>query len=94
MPMQLINAMTYIFHDMMHDIVEDYIDDILAKYIMHEEHWDVIHKILQHLLEHIVILNPKKCIISIMLGKLLSFIISNQGIKINPRKIKAIVDIC
>lgn len=32
------HAMTYIFHDMMHDIVEYYVDDLLTKYLTQEGH--------------------------------------------------------
>jgi len=28
----------YIFHDYMHDIVEDYVDDVLAKSKLQEDH--------------------------------------------------------
>jgi hypothetical protein len=37
-------------------------------------------------------LNPIKCIFGVLSGKLLWFIISNQGIEANPMKITAITD--
>jgi hypothetical protein len=36
-------------------------------------------------------LNPEKCTFDVPAGQLLSYIISQQGIKANPSKIKAIV---
>jgi len=69
--------MNYIFHDMMHDIMEDYADDLLVKSKKHEEHWNVLHKVFNHLLKHNVRLNPKKCVFGVISGKLLGFIMSN-----------------
>jgi hypothetical protein len=37
-------------------------------------------------------LNPTKCIFSIPHGKLLGFIISHQGIEVNPKKITTITN--
>jgi len=38
--------MKYIFHDYMHGIMEDYVDDVLAKYITKEDHPNVLIKYL------------------------------------------------
>jgi hypothetical protein len=35
-------------------------------------------------------LNPKKCVFGVSLGKLLSFMVSTQGIDVNPKKVEAI----
>src|SRR3954466_12872885 len=40
-----------------------------------------------------MMLNPKKCIFGVPAGKLLGFIVSQRGIKVNPEKIKAILNI-
>lgn len=69
-------AMNCIFHDMMHNIVEDYIDDLLAKSNIYEEYWEGIYRIFHRLLEYNIQLNPKKCIFSVTLAKLLGFIMS------------------
>jgi len=42
-------AMTTIFHDMMHTIMEDYVDDILAKSLTREGHLAVLDKIFNRL---------------------------------------------
>jgi len=83
-------AMTYIFHDYMHDIVEDYVDDLLAKSKMRKQHPETLIKIFDRLLQFNVHLNPKKCLFGVTLGKLLGFIMSQRGIEIDPNKIKAI----
>lgn len=85
-------AMTYIFHDYMHDIIEYYVDDLLAKSKTREQHPEILIKICDRLLEFNVRLNPKKCVFGVTLGKLLRFIVSWWGIEIDPNKIKAITD--
>jgi hypothetical protein len=35
-------------------------------------------------------LNPKRCVFSVSLGKLLIYMVSTQGINVNPKKVKAI----
>lgn len=69
-------VMTYIFHDYMYDIIEDYIDDLLAKSKIREQHPKLLIKIFGQLLEFNVHLNPKKYVFGVTLGKLLRFIIS------------------
>ena len=38
-------------------------------------------------------LNPLKCVFGVPSGKLIGFIVSHRGIKVNPEKIKTILDI-
>ena len=85
-------AMMYIFHDYMGDIVECYVDDLLAKSKTKEDHINVLSKNFDRLLEHKVRLNPKKCVFSVTSGKLLGCIISRRGIEVDLAKIKAITD--
>jgi hypothetical protein len=40
-----------------------------------------------------MMLNPTKCVFEVPAGQLLGFIISHCGIEVNPKKIKAILDI-
>jgi len=69
-------AMTYIFHDYMHDIMKYYVDDVLPKSKTQEDHLEVLIKIFNRLLEHNIRLNPKKCVFGVTSEKLLGFIIS------------------
>ena len=57
MPFALKNAgatcqrpITYIFHDYMHDIIEDYVDDLLAKSKTRKQHLKILVKIFDRLL--------------------------------------------
>jgi hypothetical protein len=40
-----------------------------------------------------MMLNPTKCVFGVPAGQLLGFIVSHRGIKVNPEKIKAILEI-
>ena len=68
-------AMTYIFHDYMHDIVEDYVNDLLAKSKI-KKYPKILIKIFNRLLEFNVRLNPKKYTFGVTSRKLLRFIVS------------------
>lgn len=81
-----------IFHDMMHTFMEDYVDDILAKSYNREEHLGILEKIFDKLEQYKLWLNPKKCAFGVTSGKLLGYIFSAGGIKVDPTKVKAIME--
>lgn len=59
-------AMNYILHGYMHDIVEDYMDDLIVKIKIRSYHLEALCNILDHLLEYNVQLKPTKCIFNIL----------------------------
>ena len=63
-------AMTTIFHDLLHIIMEDYVDEILGKYKAHDSHIDVLTTIFERLEKYKLHLNPKKCVFGVKPGKL------------------------
>ena len=85
-------AMTYIFHDIIHTILEDYVDDILGKSKHRSEHLDVLTIIFDHLLQYCVRLQPKKCVFGVLSGKLLGFIVSLHVIEVDLAKFKSILE--
>jgi hypothetical protein len=70
--------------------VEAYVDDILAKSKKEEDHMQVLRRLFQRLRKYQLKLNPAKCLFGIRTGKLLGFVVSNQGIEVDPNKAKAI----
>lgn len=50
-------------------------------------------KIFDRLFEHNILLNPKKYIFRVTSRKLVGFIISRQGIEVDPTKVKSIINI-
>ena len=83
-------AMVTLFHDMMHREVEVYVDDILAKSKKEEDHVQVLRRLFERLQKYQLKLNPAKCSFGVKTGKLLGFIVSDQGIEFDPDKAKAI----
>ena len=75
---------------MMHKEIEVYVDDMIAKSIVEEEHVEHLLKLFQHLRKYKLHLNPNKCTFNVRSGKLLGFIISEKGIEVDPAMVKAI----
>ena len=64
--------------------VHVYVDDIV---VMSKKRGDLIADLLEtfaNLREYQMKLNPTKCIFGVPAGKLLGFIVSQRGIKVNP----------
>ena len=85
-------AMTVIFHDLIHKILEDYVDDILLKSHDLMDHLSDLETAFDRLAKYHLMLNPKKCVFGVTSSKLLGFIMSRHSIEIDPQKVKAIMD--
>jgi len=79
-----------LFHDMMHQEVEVYMDDILAKSKKKEDHVQVLRRLFERLWKYQLKLNPAKCSFRVRIGTLLGFVVNNRGIEVDPDKAKAI----
>ncbi|XP_052479611.1 uncharacterized protein LOC105801050 [Gossypium raimondii] len=86
-------AMVTLFHYMMHKEVEVYVDDMIAKSQTEKEHVQVLRKLFLRLRKFQLKLNPAKCTFGTRSGKLLRFVVSEKGIKINPDKVTAIQEL-
>ncbi|XP_070007700.1 uncharacterized protein [Nicotiana sylvestris] len=69
-------AMTAIFHDMMHQEIEVYVDDVIIKSRMQNDHVRDLRKFFEHLCKYDFKLNPAKCAFGVPYGNLLGFIVS------------------
>lgn len=78
---------------MIHECVEVYVDDILAKLTSKEYHLAELRKIFKRMREYELKIKPQKCAFGVSLGKLLGFIMSRRGIEVDPKEFKAIVNI-
>ena len=85
-------AMTALFHDMMHQELEVYVDDMIIKSKRTSKHLTDLKKLFDRLRKYQLKLNPAKCAFGILSGKLLGFMVSWHGIEIDPGKIKAITE--
>ena len=84
--------MVALFHDMMHKEIEVYVDDIIAKSKTEEEHLVNLRKLFERLRKYQLRLNPAKCIFGVKSRKLLGFVVSQKGIEVDPKKVKAILE--
>ena len=75
---------------MIHKEMEVYVDDMVVRSMTLEEHYKDLEKFLERLTKYNVRLNPKKCVFAVYSCKLLGYVVSSQGIEIDPDKIKAI----
>jgi hypothetical protein len=74
------------------DLIEAYIDDVVVK--TREAHTlvDNLQRIFTALNEYQWKLNPKKCIFGVLSGILLGNVISHDGIRPNPTKVKVVLE--
>ena len=70
------HAMMVIFHKIIYKIIEDCMDDILVKYLNALDHLSHLKEVFNRLAKYCLMLNPKKCVFGVTLGKLLGFIMS------------------
>jgi len=79
-----------LFHDMMHKEIEVYVDDMIAKFREGENHVQILKKLFERLRKYKLRLKPTRCSFGVKSGKLLEFMVSDKGIKVDPNKVKAI----
>ena len=82
-------AMSYAFHDIK-SIVQPYLDDLPAKSRWCQDHMDHLQQIFMRCRHYNIRLNPHKCIFGVESGRLLGFIVANDGIHLDPLKVEAI----
>jgi hypothetical protein len=82
-------AMTYIFHDLA-NIILAYLDDLTARSKKCTQHLNDLRIIFQWCRQYNIHLNPLKCVFCVTVGRLLSFIVSQSGITVDPLKVQAI----
>ncbi|KAH9298055.1 hypothetical protein KI387_029737, partial [Taxus chinensis] len=70
-----------------------YVDDLLAKSKCQAEHLTVLETIFDSLIKYCVCLQPKKCVFTVLSGKIMGFIVSLCGIEVDAAKVKTILEI-
>ena len=86
---RLVNRM---FQKQIGATMEVYIDDMLVKSTTADLHIAHLSEAFQILRNYNMKLNPAKCAFGVSVGKFLGFIVNHRGIKANPDKIKAMLD--
>ena len=59
---------------------------MIARSQNEEEHLNHLYKIFERLKKYKLRLNPNKCTFGVRSGKLLGFVISGKGIKVDPQR--------
>ncbi|XP_071911843.1 uncharacterized protein [Coffea arabica] len=72
--------------------MEVYVDDMIVKSRAGPQLVPDLREILSILPESRMRLNPKKCIFGVRSGRFLGFLVSREGIRANPEKLQAIMD--
>ena len=84
-------AMTIIFHDMIHNCVEYYVDDLVVKSKKKEDHLKPLRKVFERCRKYELKMNPLKCAFGVTERKFLGFSIDKEGIKVDQDKVKAVL---
>ena len=99
MPFDLKNAwatyqrlVNHMFRPQIRRNVKVYVDDMLVKSLDKEKHLDDLQETFDTLKRFSMKLNPSKCGFRVLLENFLKFMVSHRGIKENPEKIKAILN--
>ena len=85
-------ATTTLLRDLINKEVQVYVDDMIVKPKDREGHILALQKFFKRIHFYKLRLNSKKCTFGMTSEKLLGFIVSQRGIKVDPEKIKAIVE--
>ena len=85
-------TMTFSFHELK-NIIEVYLDDLVAHSHMRVHHPYHLHLVFERFLHYQIWLNPHNCIFSMKVSRLLGFIVSKEGIRVNPLKVEAILQL-
>jgi hypothetical protein len=83
-------AMNVIFHELLGNIVEVYIDDIVVKSAEFSSHIADLRRAFDKMRRYGLKMNPRKCVFGVSAGKFLGFVIHEHGIEIDADRIKYI----
>ena len=78
--------MMAIFHDMMHQELENYVDDIVVKSRRREEHFHMLRKVFERCRAFKLRMNPLKCAFGVSSGKFLGFLVHSREIDVDSTK--------
>ena len=81
---------TRMFRDKIGSSLEVYIDDMVVKSKENQRHVKDLNEMFEILRCHKLLLNANKCAFGVSVRKFLGYMITNQGIKVNPEQIRAI----
>ncbi|KAK0570777.1 hypothetical protein LWI29_006363 [Acer saccharum] len=87
---RLVNKM---FAKMLGSTMEVYIDDMLVKSLVAQQHIDHLRQSFDVLDQYGMKLNPTKCSFGVSSGKFLGYLVTQRGVEANPDQIRSIENI-
>ena len=84
------HAMQRIFDDILHKIVQCYVDDLVVKTKKSGDHLQDLRIVFNRLRKYQLKMNPFKCAFGVTTEKFLGFIVQHQGIEVDQSKIDVI----
>jgi hypothetical protein len=81
--------MTFMFHVLKH-IIKAYLGDLVAHSHKRVDHPVHLRLVFERCRQYRIRLNPHKCVFCVRSGLLFGFIVSEQGIMVDPMKVEAI----
>ncbi|XP_075486426.1 uncharacterized protein LOC142526036 [Primulina tabacum] len=84
-------AMNTIFHEMIGQCLEVYIDDIVVKSKKASDHIGHLRKSFIRMRQHNLKLNPLKCAFGVQAGNFLGFLVHQRGVEVDKNKVKTIM---
>jgi hypothetical protein len=91
-PFTFQGLMNFLFKPFLQKIVLVFFDDILIYSKYWEDHVRHVEKVLQLLKEKQIYAKPSKCFFGVKEVEYLGHIVSHEGVKVDPNKIKAMMD--
>ena len=78
--------MIVIFHDMIHEEMADYVDDIVVKSKTRTGHLQVLEQVFKRCREYKLRMNPMKCAFGVSARKFIGFLVHHRDISVDPAK--------
>jgi hypothetical protein len=86
-------AMNYIFHELIGQVIEIYIDDVVIKSLNHDTHLEDVKRTLESTRKHSLNMNPNKCAFGVSAREFLGFLVHEGGIEVGKKSMKAIDEV-
>lgn len=87
-------SMNSSFGHFLNKIIVIYLDDMIFFSRRRKKHLRDLKLVLQRCREHGMSLNPKKCVFCVTEEKCLGHLVSKDGIRIDPKQVQAIQQLC
>jgi hypothetical protein len=82
--------MNLIFHDLLGFLLEIYIDEVVIKSTIFDDHMADLRMAFERMKKYGLRMNPMKCVFRVSANRFLGFIVHQHGIQVDTRKVESI----